>query len=138
MFRSDRPRRRRAYFIHKKQQIRFAAMLALHALLFPILFLILTAVPPFSNWFVEEEAQVVFRKFLALSIQYWWVWLITIGLIGYVSVSFSHQIFGPISRLEGALRQKRDNPKETVECTVRRTDYFHEFSKLLEDVLNRL
>jgi len=66
------------------------------------------------------------------------VMLLAAVLVGYVSVLFSYRVFGPLYRFETALLQKRSNPKELVQCTLRKRDYFHQFSWLLEGVLNDL
>ena len=50
----------------------------------------------------------------------------------------SYRVFGPLYRFEKSLLQKRDNPTESVRCSLRKRDYFHELSCLLEGVLNGL
>ncbi|MDA2928356.1 hypothetical protein MYX84_00155 [Acidobacteria bacterium AH-259-O06] len=131
--------RRRYQFIDRKQQIRFAVELGLHALLFPMLFLILTLASPLATVLVGEDAehaQPLLQLFVGFCLEHWWVVLLALGFVSYVSVLFSHRIFGPMRRFENALLQKKNNPLEPVRCSLRQGDYFHKFSKLFEEVLN--
>ena len=130
--------RRKYKFIDRKQQTRFAVVLGLYALMFPILFLTLTMIPPLTQGFVGDREKIIPLIYLVgFAVQHWWVVLLALGFVAFVSVLFSHQIFGPMRRFEIALEQKKENPNQPVNCHVREGDYFHDFSELLEEVLNQ-
>jgi len=132
---------RRRQFIKVNQQIRFSVELVLFALLLPVFFMALTMLPPFSGLLFGEDPeslQVLFWRILRFSFVNWWVPVLAAVLLGYVSVLFSFRVFGPLHRFEMALLQKKSNPKELVRCVLRKRDYFHHFSWLLEGVLNDL
>ena len=129
--------RRKYKFIDRKQQTRFAVILGLHALMFPILFLTLTMIPPLTQVFVGDREKIRPLIYLVgFAVQHWWVVLLALGFVAYVSVLFSHQIFGPMRRFEIVLEQKMENPDQPVICRLREGDYFHDFSQQLEEVLN--
>ena len=79
----------------------------------------------------------VILNFLRISIDHWWVILLALFFVSYFSVLFSHRIVGPMRRFENALLKKRENPDREVRCNLRTGDYFHDFSHLLEEVLNQ-
>ncbi len=132
---------RRRQFIKVNQQIRFAVEMVLFSLLLPVFFMALTMLPPFSGLLFGEDPEslkVLFWRILRFSVVNWWVPVLAAVLLGYVSVLFSYRVFGPLYRFERALLQKQSNPKESVQCSLRKRDYFHQFSWLLEGVLNDL
>ncbi len=132
---------RRRQFIKLNQQIRFAVEVVLFSLMLPVFFMALTMLPPFSGLLFGEDTEslkVLFWRILRFSVINWWVLVLAAVLVGYVSVLFSYRVFGPLYRFETALLQKRSNPKELVQCNLRKRDYFHELSCLLEGVLNDL
>ena len=132
---------RRRQFIKVNQQIRFAVELVLFALFLPVFFVAVSMLPPFSGLLVGEDTEslrALFRRIHLFSALNWWVLVLAAALVGYVSVLFSFKVFGPLYRFESALLQKRSNPKESVQCNLRKNDYFHELSSLLEGVLNDL
>ena len=127
-------------FIDRKQQVRFAVEITLYSLIVPLVFLIVAGGDHFSTWMLggkEESIHPLLREVMALFLQYWWGAILAIGAVGYVSMWFSHKIFGPIIRFERSLEQKQSNPQERVSCRLRRKDYFHDFSRILEDFINR-
>ncbi len=130
--------RRKHKFIDRRQQTCFAVVLGLYALLFPIIFLALTMLPPLPQLFVGDREKIrPLVYFLGFAVEHWWVVLLALGFVSFVSVLFSHQIFGPMRRFEIALHQKKENPNQPVNCGVRKSDYFRDFSHLLEEVLNQ-
>jgi type II secretory pathway component PulF len=132
--------KRKYKFIDKRQQVRFAVDVALHSLLFPIFFLILTILPPFSTMLMGEssdDVKPILLDFFRIAIDHWWILAIALGFVAYFSVLFSHRIFGPIRRFENLLLKKRDDPSSIVRCNLRTADYFQDFSHLFEQVLNR-
>ena len=132
--------KRKRRFIDRKQQVRFAMEITLYSLIVPLGFLILAAGDHFSTWMLggnEESIHPLLREVMALFLQYWWGAILAIGAVAYISMWFSHKIFGPIIRFERSLEQKRSNPQERVSCRLRRKDYFHDFSRTLEDFINR-
>jgi hypothetical protein len=137
MFWRRQPNKRKLYFIDTKQQVRFAVILVFHAVLFPVIFAVLTMVPPFSTALVGEDTQELLSEFLWFSIRHWWVFLVSLSCLACFSVYFSHQIFGPMYRFEKALQEKKDNPAQQVQVRLRKTDYFQNFSRLFEEMLNR-
>lgn len=139
MFSKLNANRRKHHYIDKKQQNRFALEVALHALLFPVLFLVLTMVSTTSALLVGEQwenVQPLLNNFLGFCLSHWWVIVLALANVAYASILFSHRIFGPVCRLENALMERKLNPDKPVLCGLRQGDYLHEFSALLEEVLN--
>jgi len=133
--------KRKIQFVDRKQQVRFAITVAFFSLLFPVLFLGLSISPALSALFIGEDAagiQPMMGEFLMFCIRHWWVALLSLLFIAMTSVLFSHLIFGPMRRFEIVLKHKREYPDEIVVCNLRQGDYFHDFSKLFEEVLNEL
>ena len=133
--------KRKIQFVDRKQQVRFAITVAFFSLLFPVLFLGLSISPALSALFIGEDAagiQPMMGEFLMFCIRHWWVALLSLLFIAMTSVLFSHLIFGPMRRFEIVLKHKREYPDELVVCNLRQGDYFHDFSKLFEEVLNDL
>ena len=64
------------------------------------------------------------------------VGLFALIFIASFSTLFSHRIFGPMRSFEKALLQKKLHPTVPVPCRLRPDDYFHDFSKLLDECLN--
>ncbi len=132
---------RKKQFIDRKQQVRFAVSVALFSLLFPLLFLGLAVSPSLSSLLIGEDAvsiQPMLDQFIDFSFRHWWLALLSLAFVSVASILFSHLIFGPMRRFEIALKQKKEFPDEPVFCQLRKGDYFHEFSRLLGEVLNRL
>ena len=135
---SNRHRFRKLKFIDKKQQLRFAMELALYAMLFPMFFLVLSLADPIANSFMGRHTEEILPLYslLAFCTEHWWEFLLTLGLVGFISILFSHRLVGPIRRFENALIQKAENPQEPVNCRLRPKDYFQEFSQRLHEFLN--
>ena len=134
-------RKRKLQFIDKKQQIRFALTLAFFSLLFPVLFMGLAISPALAALILGSDGaslQPMIGEFLIFCLRHWWLALLSLFFIAMTSVLFSHLIFGPMRRFEIVLKHKRKYPAETVFCNLRRGDYFHDFSRLFEEVLNEL
>ena len=132
---------RKYQFIDRKQQVRFAISVALFSLLFPLLFLGLAVSPSLSRLLIGEDAasvQPMLDQFIDFSVSHWWLALLSLVFISVASILFSHLIFGPMRRFEIALKQNREFPDEPVFCQLRKGDYFHKFSWLFGEVLNRL
>jgi len=129
---------RKLKFIDKKQQLRFAMELALYATLFPLFFLVLSLADPIANSLMGEHTEKILPLYslLAFCIEHWWEFILTLGLLGFISILFSHRLVGPIRRFENALIQKTENPEEPVNCRLRPKDYFQEFSHRLHEFLN--
>ena len=141
MFRRIFSGKRRHQFIDKKQQVRFAISVALFSLLFPLLFLGLAISPTLSALLIGEEAeriQPLITQLVDFCVRHWWLVLLNLLFIAVASVLFSHLIFGPMRRFEIVLKQKQENPAESVFSKLRKGDYFHEFSMLFDEVLNGL
>ena len=132
--------RRKRRVIDKKQQIRFALEISFYAVLFPLIFLLLAVGEHFSCWLIGRNAEAIhplLRGFLAFVLDHWWGALLALGIVGYISVWFSHKIFGPVYRFQDALQEKRTNSLVEANCKLRRKDYFQEFAKDLDDYLNK-
>ncbi len=133
--------KRKIQLIDRKQQLRFAITVAFFSLLFPLLFMGLAVSPALSALFLGDDAagiQPLIGEILTFCLRHWWLALLSLLFISMTSVLFSHSIFGPMRRFEIVLKQKREYPDESVVCNLRQGDYFHDFSKLLEEVLNEL
>ncbi|MCZ6484172.1 MAG: hypothetical protein O6826_00555 [Acidobacteria bacterium] len=133
--------KRKIQFIDRKQQVRFAISVAFFSLLFPLLFMGLAVSPALSALLLGDDAagiQPLIGEFLIFCLRYWWLALLSLLFLSMASVLFSHLIFGPMRRFEIVLKQKRENPDEIVVCNLRKGDYFHDFAKLFEEVLNEL
>ena len=116
-------------------------VLVLLAWFFHLCFLGLALSPAYGPFLIGEDAedvQPMLWNFVVFCLNHWWIVLISLAYIGSCSLLLSHLIFGPMRRFENVLVQKRENPTEPVRCNLRRADYFHKFSKLLEEVLNGL
>jgi len=132
---------RKYQFIDRKQQVRFAISVALFSLLFPLLFLGLAVSPSLSSLLIGEDAasiQPILDQFIDFSFRHWWLALLSLVFVSVASILFSHLIFGPMRRFEIVLKQKKEFPDEPVFCQLRKGDYFHEFSGLFDEVLNKL
>ena len=129
---------RKQRFIDKKQQLRFAMEIGLYMMLFPLFFLALSLADPVANSFMGKHTEEILPLYtlLAFCTEHWWEFLVALGLVGFISVLFSHRIVGPIRRFENALVQKTENPAEPVNCRLRSKDYFQEFSRHLDKFLN--
>ncbi len=131
--------KRRYRFTDRKQQVRFAISAGLFSFLLPILFLGLTAFPTLSDLFLRDDAvhiHPLFSQLVDFCFRHWSLVLLYLLFISLASLFFSHLIFGPMRRFEMVLAQKKENPGERVFCNLRKGDYFHGFSKELEEVLN--
>jgi len=135
---SHRRRFRKQKFIDKKQQLRFAMELALYALLFPLFFLVLSLADPIATQLMGNDTEKLqpLYSLLSFCIEHWWEFLFALGLVGLISILFSHRIVGPIRRFENALIQKAQHPTEPVNCRLRSKDYFQDFSGHLDTFLN--
>ena len=135
---SNRHRFRKLKFIDKKQQLRFAMELALYAMLFPLFFLVLSLADPIANSLMGKHTEKILPLYslLAFCTEHWWKFILTLGLLGIISILFSHRLVGPIRRFENALVQNTANPAEPVNCRLRPKDYFQEFSQRLHEFLN--
>ncbi len=126
---------RRTKFVDHRQQTRFAIEVVLHALLFPIVFFLLTTLPPFCNWFFGDQANVLrqlYMENLYSMARAWPAVLVALVIVGFFSIVFSHRIFGPIRRFSNALISLNDKDSQPLRCVLRKTDYFVGFSKLLD------
>ncbi len=131
-------RLRKQKFIDKKQQLRFALELVLYAMLFPMWFLLLSLAAAIANSFMgkhTDRIQPLYELFVFCT-GHWWEFLVALVMVSGVSIFFSHRLVGPIHRFESALIQKTENPKEPVNCRLRSTDYFQDFSHRLHEFLN--
>jgi hypothetical protein len=124
--------------IDKKQQFRFALELVLYAMLFPMWFLLLSLAAAIANSLMgkhTERIQPLYELYVFCT-GHWWEFLVALAMIIGISIFFSHKIVGPIHRFERALIQKTENPMEPVNCRLRSTDYFQDFSQRLHEFLN--
>ena len=131
---------RKRRFVDKKQQLRFALEITLYSLICPLALLILAAGDYFSTWMLggtEESIHPLLREVMTHFLSYWWAGLLVVAAIAYISIWFSHKLFGPIVRFENSLKRKRSHPQERVSCQLRQSDYFHDFSRTLEEFINR-
>ncbi len=131
-------RLRKQKFIDKKQQLRFALELVLYAMLFPMWFLLLSLAAAIADSFMGKHTERIqpLYELLVFCTGHWWEFLVALAMVSGVSIFFSHKIVGPIHRFESALIQKTENPTEPVNCRLRSTDYFQDFSQRLHEFLN--
>ena len=129
---------RKRKFIDKKQQLRFALELFLYAMLFPMWFLLLSLAAAIANSFMGKHTERIqpLYELLVFCTGHWWEFLVALAMVSGISIFFSHKIVGPIHRFESALIQKTENPTEPVNCRLRSTDYFQDFSQRLHEFLN--
>ncbi len=131
---------RQSKLIDRKQQVRFALELTIYAMLFPLLFVVISLIYPIAKQLIgvaTEELEPL-NAMLAYCLEYWWALFVALALVGFISVLFSHRIFGPMSSFEQALLQKTLHPTEPVDPRLRSEDYFHDFSDHLTAFLNGL
>ncbi len=126
------------------EQIRFAVTVLFYALLFPLLMLGLLATFVKLQALITGEIseQGVLYETLQIetvrfAIDNFWFTLGSLAYVGILTLFFSHRIFGPIKVFDRALRQRLQDPEQTVDCSLRKGDYFQDFSKLLDRVLNK-
>ena len=126
------------------EQIRFAVTVLFYALLFPLLMLGLLATFVKLQALITGEIseQGVLYETLQIetvrfAIDNFWFTLGSLVYVGILTLFFSHRIFGPIKVFDRALRQRLQDPEQTVDCSLRKGDYFQDFSKLLDRVLNK-
>lgn len=133
-------RRRKQKSTDGRQQTRFAIELTIYALLFPLLFVVISLIYPIAKQLfgVATEDLEPLNAMLAYCLEYWWALITALALTGFISVLFSHRIFGPMRSFKQALLQKKLHPTEPVDSELRPDDYFHEFSDLLAKSLNGL
>ena len=133
-------RRRKQKSTDRKQQVRFAIELTIYAMLFPLLFVVISLIYPIAKQLigVATEDLEPLNAMLAYCLEYWWALIIAIALTGFISVLFSHRIFGPMHSFEHVLLQKKLHPNQPVDSELRPDDYFHNFSDLLAKCLNGL
>jgi len=131
-------RLRKRKFIDRKQQLRFALELFLYAMLFPMWFLLLSLAAAIANSFMGKHTERIqpLYELLVFCTGHWWEFLVALAMVSGISIFFSHKIVGPIHRFESALIQKTENPTEPVNCRLRSTDYFQDFSQRLHEFLN--
>jgi len=131
-------RLRKRKFIDKKQQLRFALELFLYAMLFPMWFLLLSLAAAIANSYMGKHTERIqpLYELLVFCTGHWWEFLVALAMVSGISIFFSHKIVGPIHRFESALIQKTENPTEPVNCRLRSTDYFQDFSQRLHEFLN--
>ncbi len=129
---------RKRKFIDKKQQRRFALELALHAMLFPMVFLALSLAHAIANSYMGKHTKRIqpLYELLVFCTEHWWEFLVALAMVSGISILTSHRIVGPIRRFESALIQKAANPTEPVNCSIRSKDYFQDFAKRLHEFLN--
>ena len=133
-------RRRKQKSTDRKQQVRFAIELTIYAMLFPLLFVVISLIHPIAKQLIgvaTEELEPL-NAMLAYCLEYWWALIAALALTGFISVLFSHRIFGPRYSFEQALLQKQLHPTEPVDSELRPYDYFHDLSSLLAKCLNGL
>ena len=133
-------RRRKQKSTDKRQQARFAIELTIYAMLFPLLFVVISLIHPIAKQLigVATEDLEPLNAMLAYCLEYWWALIAALALTGFISVLFSHRIFGPMYSFEQALLQKQLHPTESVDAELRPDDYFHDLSSLLAKCLNGL
>jgi hypothetical protein len=109
-------------------------------MLFPLLFVVISLIYPISKQLigVATEDLEPLNALLAYCLEYWWALIVALALTGFISVLFSHRIFGPMHSFEQALLQKQLHPTEPVDSALRPDDYFHDLSALLAKCLNGL
>jgi len=95
----------------RRQQARFAIELTIYALLFPLLFMVISLIYPIAKQLigVATEDLEPLNAMLAYCLEYWWALIVALALTGFISVLFSHRIFGPMRSFEQALLHKKLN-----------------------------
>lgn len=127
--------RRKHVFIDPSQQVKFCIDLLLHALLFPLLVIVLMYVEPFCGWLVltdTTKTRSTVLEFIRLCQANWWIPMAVLTLLGFISVLFSHKIIGPIYRCRMNLERVM-NGESDVHFGLREGDYFKSFADFLSD-----
>lgn len=132
--------KRKRRLIDQKQQVRFAIELSLYTMLFPFIAIIVAVGDYSATWLTGGDVGAIhplLREVLVFCSSHWWKVFPAMAVVAYVSVWFSHKLFGPVYRFESVLQQKRDDPSRPVNCRLRRGDYFQDFAQLFEAFLNK-
>lgn len=129
---------RKRKLIDKRQQRRFALELILHAMLFPMIFMVLSLSHSIVSSYMGQHTRQIqpLYEVLAFVTDHWWEFLVALVLVSGISILTSHRMVGPIHRFEKALIQKTENPTEPVHCRIRSRDYFQDFARRLDEFLN--
>ena len=123
-------------------QLRFGMTIGIYCFIFTLLIICLGSYPPVFERLVggsDEMAgyhRALLLEFTGFIMSHWWIPLLVSLAMGAASVLYSYRIFSSIRHFEEALQLKRRDPYCQVNLSLRKRDYFHQFSNLLEEVLN--
>ena len=127
---------------HVSPQLRFGITIGIYCLIFAMFFVCLASYPPVFERLVGGSDEMVryhqtlLLEFTGFIMSHWWIPLLGSLLMGLASIVYSYRIFASMRRLEEALRQRQKDPFCKVDLRLRKGEYFHQFSTLLEEVLN--
>lgn len=129
-------KRRRTKYIDPKQQSRLAFEIILMVITLPALFYIFTISELWTLIFFGDQAETMrnlFHSQLMLLKKAWLVILIILVFIVFLSVFFTHKIFGPMFRFRQILEAKL-NGEGDIYFTLRKGDYFQDFSHVVQKI----
>jgi hypothetical protein len=120
--------RRTQKFINRSQQIRIAAEIVLHSILFLALVCLILFAPPFVRMFSDyslDDHQAVAKELFILNATKWPLFLGLALFIGVVSILFSHHIAGPTYHVHRVISELKDR-NLAVRVRFRKWDYLSE------------
>jgi hypothetical protein len=123
--------RRTQKFINRSQQIRIAAEIVLHSLLFLALVCLILFAPPFATMFSNhslyslEDHQGIAKDLFILNATKWPLFIGLALFIGVVSILFSHHIAGPTYHVHRVISELKDR-NLAVRVRFRKWDYLSE------------
>jgi len=132
--------RRRKKIIDIRTQTLIAVEIMLHALLLPVLIIILVALDPFSTLFSDLSAQTHFvtaMDLLEINSGKWPLLILLLIFIGFMSVIFSHHIAGPSLKFKKVFSEisKKDFSQKVV---LRKFDYLKEMGEEFNTMMDIL
>ncbi|MCB0272186.1 MAG: hypothetical protein KDD46_04155 [Bdellovibrionales bacterium] len=129
-------KRRRKKYVDPKQQSRLAFEILLMVVVLPSLFYIFTISELWTTIFFGSQAETIrglFYSHLILLKKAWHVIFLILLFIVFLSIYFTHKIFGPMVRFQKVLEAKLKGEGD-IHFTLRRGDYFQDFSKIVQQI----
>lgn len=130
-----RLKRRRVKFIDPKQQSRLALEIILMVLALPVMFYMFMVTDLWTRVFFGQTQGMAMKAFfetqLGMMAKAWPVIVVCLVFIVFISIFFTHKIFGPMYRFQKVLEAKLRGEGDQF-FVLRRGDYFQDFSEVIK------